>query len=454
MTATDATAAETVVVSDEMIERIRAGELVVIDPTDTPEPPPTVEPTKRSLLPNKLTIDELLERRQLLIDAKERAMEAGVHYGQIAGIKKPALLKPGAEILCALFKLGPFFPDERQRDLTDEMSNHRDCRSLCVLRHIESGLEVGEAHGACSTRESKYAYRSGALICPECGEGSVKKGKTRDKSADQFYCHRRVGGCGATWDVGDPVFDELEATRKEGLARIPNRDLADSWNTVLKMSEKRAFIAVTLMATGASEFFTQDVEDQPGPAGSAESSTREPVRQNPPDHPPIPQTVDGLQVALEELGIDKVWLAQMLQHLFGQGLRWKDLDRDQRNLFGQRGQTVFTRVYTFAKEGRINIEAVPGPKRSEIQAVFASVLDGVELEGPPWRVQPVTYDPSEEPFPSREEYEAEQAELEESESAEDADAADGLLPAGALEPQDGDDDIPFGPADAPADATD
>lgn len=32
-------------------------------------------------------------------------------------------------------------------------------------------------------------------------------------------------------------------------------------NTIQKMAQKRAFVGAILMATGASEFFTQDVED-------------------------------------------------------------------------------------------------------------------------------------------------------------------------------------------------
>ncbi len=34
-------------------------------------------------------------------------------------------------------------------------------------------------------------------------------------------------------------------------------------NTILKMSEKRAFVSAILMATGASDIFTQDIEDFP-----------------------------------------------------------------------------------------------------------------------------------------------------------------------------------------------
>ena len=45
------------------------------------------------------------------------------------------------------------------------------------------------------------------------------------------------------------------------LYRIPNPDGADVVNTIQKMAQKRALVAATLIATSASEFFTQDVED-------------------------------------------------------------------------------------------------------------------------------------------------------------------------------------------------
>jgi hypothetical protein len=48
------------------------------------------------------------------------------------------------------------------------------------------------------------------------------------------------------------------------LYRIPNPDVADLVNTIQKMAQKRALVAATLIATSASEFFTQDVEDTSG----------------------------------------------------------------------------------------------------------------------------------------------------------------------------------------------
>ena len=64
------------------------------------------------------------------------------------------------------------------------------------------------------------------------------------------------------------------------LYRIPNPDVADVVNTIQKMAQKRALVAATLIATSASEFFTQDVEDADSTGrnidtGSHPSGTRE-----------------------------------------------------------------------------------------------------------------------------------------------------------------------------------
>jgi len=58
---------------------------------------------------------------------------------------------------------------------------------------------------------------------------------------------------------GNSVAWELDVDT--ALYRIPNPDGADVVNTIQKMAQKRALVAATLLATSASEFFTQDVED-------------------------------------------------------------------------------------------------------------------------------------------------------------------------------------------------
>lgn len=375
-----------------------------------------------ALVTPTLTVQELLDRRHTILDAMNLAMEKDVHYGRVGGVQKPSLLKPGAEMLCQLFQLSPNFPDERQSIIDDPVSNHRDVRALCQLKHIPSGLVVAEGHGSCSTREKKYAYRSGALTCPSCGSPEVRKSKQQGK--DEYYCWKKQGGCGLTWANGTEEYAAFVEQSKDAGARLDNPDLPDQWNTVLKMAEKRALIAATLMATGASDVFTQDVEDSPG--GTGDSSTHEPVKKDPEitiDGKPVSQAGPGvLANAFQENGVDTEWLSQVIEAEYGSGKAFADLDQTQKNLVGQKLKTAYVRLHeTLGPKGSLEF---PGPTRAEIRGVFASVLEGVILEGPPWRMHPPDYDPEEAP------YEPQVTGLEESESAED-------VPSEA-------DDIPFG----------
>ena len=72
----------------------------------------------------------------------------------------------------------------------------------------------------------------------------------RSESARQVEKFTRRGKSVA-WEI------DVDAT----LYRIPNPDAADVVNTIQKMAQKRALVAATLIATSASEFFTQDMED-------------------------------------------------------------------------------------------------------------------------------------------------------------------------------------------------
>jgi hypothetical protein len=200
-----------------------------------------------------ISVDALVVRVDKVREVSRRVMKEGVHFGNIPGTAKDkkTLLKPGAEVLCMAFQLAPTFsPDERRE------GEHLEVVMTCTLTHIPTGTVLGNGIGSCSTRESKYAWRKGERSCPKCGKATIRK-STRDRA--EWYCWRKIDGCGATFKIDDKSITEQQ------VGRIPNPDIADMYNTVRKMACKRAHIAATLFVTGASELFTQDVEDmQPG----------------------------------------------------------------------------------------------------------------------------------------------------------------------------------------------
>jgi len=204
--------------------------------------------------PRELTVPEIKARLDKIQELMRVVMRPGVDYGKVPGTDKPTLLKPGAEKLCVLFQLGARKP---VLDLKVD-GDHLTVYAAVTLFHIGSDRDVYSGMAVCSTRESKYAWRQGGRACPECGlEGAIIKG--RAEYGGGWLCWKRKGGCGFKFADTDPRITQQE------VERVPNPDLADQWNTVVKMAVKRAKIDATLGATGASALFTQDIGDDAVP---------------------------------------------------------------------------------------------------------------------------------------------------------------------------------------------
>ena len=186
----------------------------------------------------------------LIQHVMKEVMIKDTHYGIIPGTPKPSLYKPGAEKLCLTFRLDPQYESTERY-----VGEHCFVKSRCTLYHQTTGRRLGSGEGSCSTKEAKYAYRKGQRLCPYCGKEAIIKGK--EQYGGGWLCWKKKEGCGAQWPDGAK---EIEDQNTE---RIPNEDLADQYNTVLKMANKRSLIAAVLNVTGASDIFTQDIEDMP-----------------------------------------------------------------------------------------------------------------------------------------------------------------------------------------------
>jgi len=151
--------------------------------------------------------------------------------------------------LTTTFRLAPLLNVE-----TREIGTvHREYEVRCTLVHIPTGHVYGEGVGSCSTLESRYRYRNAERICPNCGRPTIIKGRV--EYGGGWLCFQKKGGCGAKFTDQDP------ALTSQATGRVENPDIADIYNTVLKMAKKRALIDATLTATAASDIFTQDLED-------------------------------------------------------------------------------------------------------------------------------------------------------------------------------------------------
>lgn len=181
-------------------------------------------------------------------------MREGEHYGKIPGTKKNCLLKPGAEILGLTFRLIPEF-DVAQTDLGN---GHRDVVVTCRLRSC-AGTVVGQGVGSCSTMESKYRWRSGADL-EDTGK-PVPKDYWDTKKDDPAKAQAMIGGKGFVAKKND--LNAWTIHVKSVGDRSENPDIADVWNTVLKMAKKRAHVDATITATATSDMFTQDIDELP-----------------------------------------------------------------------------------------------------------------------------------------------------------------------------------------------
>lgn len=233
--------------------------------------------------PQELSVEELVARVRKVKEVHTKLMVEDEHYGKIPGAKKPSLWKAGAELLGLAFRLDPQF-DIAEKTYTDD--GHLTVVIKCTLYHAPSGSRMGSGLGSCSTRESKYAWRQGERLCPKCSKPTIIKGK--DEYGGGWVCFGRKGGCGAKFKDGDQSIEGQQT------GRVPNPDIADQYNTCLKMGCKRAHVAATLFVTGASEIFTQDLEDaapeddEPAPRKPGSGAAGPGTRISPHDHPDEP----------------------------------------------------------------------------------------------------------------------------------------------------------------------
>jgi hypothetical protein len=169
----------------------------------------------------RMAVADIIQHVAVVQEVMRAVMKETVHYGVIPGTDKPTLYKSGAEVLCMVFRIADTYAIE---DLSTSESVRY--RVTCSGTHQTTGTMLGTGMGEASSGEEKYKWR---------------------KAYD----------------------DEFEAT-PENLRRIKlgkyktkqvRTEPADLANTILKMANKRAKMAMVLNVTAASDCFAQDLED-------------------------------------------------------------------------------------------------------------------------------------------------------------------------------------------------
>jgi hypothetical protein len=177
------------------------------------------------------TLARIKAEKQLVRHAMQDVMKEGTHFGVIPGTDKPTLYDAGATTVLGLFHIA-LDPETEDLSTSDEIRYR--VRSLAV--HAPTGTKLGSALGEASSNEEKYKWRK--AVCQQEFDATPED-------------RRRL-----KWKSGyknNPAYSIQQV-------RVEPADIA---NTVLKMAVKRARVATTLQVTGASDVFSQDLEDLP-----------------------------------------------------------------------------------------------------------------------------------------------------------------------------------------------
>jgi hypothetical protein len=244
--------------------------------------------TKDSVFLPAMSMEVALARRSAIVEFTRRIMVKDQDFGEIPGTHKPTLLKPGAEKLCNFFGLEPeFTPIAEEIDWTGaQHGGEVFCYARYRCRLLREGRVVGVGEGSCNSFEAKYRYR---WVAEEQVPSHLDRARLLRRGGQRTLCEFdfAIERAETTGTYGKPAehWQRFRDAIRSGTARsaekltrggkavaweldvdmasyrIPNPDVADIVNTIQKMAQKRALVAATLIATSASEFFTQDVED-------------------------------------------------------------------------------------------------------------------------------------------------------------------------------------------------
>jgi len=170
---------------------------------------------------DEFAMQNAISNFQLLSKVLKDNMLRGHHYGKFPGWQKDQLLEPGASLIMNGFKL---CPDPVRIDRVEDDDGHYRMHITVFLRPIGANdIVIAAGVGSASTREVKYAYRW------------VKESQL-PSGVDKESLFKKTNDYGTSY-------------------RLPNPDVGDLENTILKMAMKRAEVDAVNHLPGVSELF-------------------------------------------------------------------------------------------------------------------------------------------------------------------------------------------------------
>lgn len=211
-------------------------------------------------------------------------LKPNLDFGVIPGTPKPTLYKPGAEKLRFVYGLG--VETECIDKTVDIEKLFVDYSYRCTIRS-KTGQVLSQCEGNCNSMEPKFGYvwktinelPANADITNLMSKSTGKKMSEFAFAIDKGETTGQYGKPAEYWQkwvdaiesgAARPILRDTKKGKKMEafeldetvtVYRITNPDVIGVKNTIMKMAQKRAFVGAILLATGASEFFTQDIED-------------------------------------------------------------------------------------------------------------------------------------------------------------------------------------------------
>jgi hypothetical protein len=214
----------------------------------------------------KNNLQQEKDMRLVLQQYVQDAMVKDHHYYSFKDGDKPALTQEGAHAIASLQKT--FFGPPELHETYHEGNDHYSVRARIDVFN-QQGQRIATGDGMCSTRESKYAYRW--YWGNELPAG-IDKGKLKTKG-----------------NQSNPQY------------QLPNQDLPDAYNTVLKMAVKRAKVAAVRQLPLVSELFVADDVDSDEPAPKAKSQPKQQSQKPAAQSPAVPTSVKKAVELAEKL---------------------------------------------------------------------------------------------------------------------------------------------------------
>lgn len=181
-----------------------------------------------------MSIQDMQNRYSDFAEFSKSILKKDMDYGVIPWVNKPSLLKPWAEKLRVAYGLGV--------EITrtgDTLSLDKDFYDVNYIATVTDKYwrTLAQCEWSANTMEDKYRYQR-----------VMTDKKPTKEDADKLKA-MKLGRWSKYWN------DWVRMEKAEAKNRLSLK------NTIQKMAQKRAFVGAMLIATWASEFFTQDVED-------------------------------------------------------------------------------------------------------------------------------------------------------------------------------------------------